>query len=385
MIPASLAPIIARLQAQVENFGSTIVPDAKKYRQEIGEFFEQSQKVAAAATGSWLTPYAALYYQDFTEPPEKDRFVHHGSYIPDSAKKRWHKKSWDDVYQYILANYDGTHPDKATDFTNQAVTRARELADELSAELAALRNLEGFDKELAILDELTSLKWGRRRHQLITDWYPKGQVNIGYQEPMSFVPPPHAQLQASIIQMTTALDDVLTFGRKASLLMRQLSARSSVSIKDFNTYDAIDAISLLCNRFPEVTRQLQYRHDDRPTIIMNDEYDVQDLMHSLLKLYFDDVREEEWTPSYAGGSSRIDFLLKDSEIALEIKKTREGLRDSKVGEQLIIDIEKYRSHPNTKTLICFVYDPQHFIRNPRGLENDLSGQRDGLDVRVLIR
>ena len=26
---------------------------------------------------------------------------------------------------------------------------------------------------------------------------------------------------------------------------------------------------------------------------------------------FDDIRPEEYTPSYAGGSSRIDFLLKD--------------------------------------------------------------------------
>jgi hypothetical protein len=28
---------------------------------------------------------------------------------------------------------------------------------------------------------------------------------------------------------------------------------------------------------------------------------------------FDDIRPEEYTPSYAGGSSRIDFLLEDGE------------------------------------------------------------------------
>ena len=202
---------------------------------------------------------------------------------------------------------------------------------------------------------------------------------------MGFIPFPHSQIQASIVAAATALDDVLTFGRSSSNLMRQLISRSSVGVKDTDTYDAIDAVIHLCDRFANVSRQLQYRHDDRETIIINDEYDVQDLMHSLLRIFFDDIREEEWTPSYAGGSSRVDFLLKDSEIALEIKKTRAGLRDAKVGEQLIIDIEKYRSHPNCKTLICFVYDPQNFIRNPRGLENDLSGQRDGLDIRVLIR
>lgn len=45
-------------------------------------------------------------------------------------------------------------------------------------------------------------------------------------------------------------------------------------------------------------------------LFLEDEYDVQDLPHALLLLYFDDVRAEEWTPSYAGKSARMDFLLK---------------------------------------------------------------------------
>jgi len=379
-----LAPVLARLQASVEDFASSELPLAKTYRAEIRDFFDISQGVAAAATGSWLQGYANLYYQDFAVPPDTDKFVHHGSYIPGAAAKRWHEKSWDDLYNYIVERYKGTSLDEITNFTNSAVAKSRELVDDLTSELAVLRNLEGYASELSILDELIKLKWGKRRHELIATWYPKHQVYV-IGEPRPFTQPPHVQIQASIVEISTALDDVQTFGRKSRNLMRQLISRSSVGVKDTNTYDAIDAVVHLCNRFAGVSRQLQYRHDDRETIIINDEYDVQDLMHSLLKIFFDDVREEEWTPSYAGGSSRIDFLLKDSEISLEIKKTRAGLRDVKVGEQLIIDIEKYRSHPNCKTLICFVYDPQQVIRNPRGPESDLSGQRDGLDVRVLIR
>ena len=44
---------------------------------------------------------------------------------------------------------------------------------------------------------------------------------------------------------------------------------------------------------------------------MEDEYDVQDLFHALLTIYFEDIRKEEWSPSYAGGASRMDFLLPD--------------------------------------------------------------------------
>ena len=45
------------------------------------------------------------------------------------------------------------------------------------------------------------------------------------------------------------------------------------------------------------------RHGGRNTLDVRDEYDVQDLLHALLKMFFKDVRSEEWTPSYAGASS----------------------------------------------------------------------------------
>ena len=143
-------------------------------------------------------------------------------------------------------------------------------------------------------------------------------------------------------------------------------------------------IETLCSRFHAVVRQLRMRHDNRTTLDVADEYDVQDLLHAVLRLHFDDIRPEEWTPSYAGKSSRMDFLLKNENIVIEIKKTRQGLDVKKVGEELIIDIARYQSHEGCKTLICFVYDPENRIANPAGLESDLSRQSDGFNVKVLI-
>lgn len=141
----------------------------------------------------------------------------------------------------------------------------------------------------------------------------------------------------------------------------------------------------LFNHFNAFARQLQRRYNNRATIKIEDEYDVQDLLHALFRLHFDDVRPEEWTPSYAGGSKRMDFLLKGAEIAVEVKKTREGLRDKEIGEQLTIDIANYKGHPNCKMLYCFVYDPDGMIRNPRGLENDLHARNKDFPVKVYIR
>jgi hypothetical protein len=120
-----------------------------------------------------------------------------------------------------------------------------------------------------------------------------------------------------------------------------------------------------------IARQLTRRHDNRETLEIRDEYDVQDLLHALLRLHFDDVRPEEWTPSYAGGASRMDFLLKNEKLVVETKMTRSGLGDKQVGEQLIVDVVRYKEHPDCNTLICFIYDPDAHIRNPRGLEADL--------------
>lgn len=104
----------------------------------------------------------------------------------------------------------------------------------------------------------------------------------------------------------------------------------------------------------------------------------------MLKIYFDDVRTEEWNPSYAGGSTRSDFLLKEEKIVIEVKKTRSGLKSKQLGEQLIIDIAKYKSHPDCKVLYCFVYDPEGYISNPKGIENDLNSDSKDMKVKVKI-
>lgn len=148
--------------------------------------------------------------------------------------------------------------------------------------------------------------------------------------------------------------------------------------------NATAIIENLCNRFHIVVRQLKSRHEKRDTLVVEDEYDVQDLLHSLLTLHFDDIRPEEWTPSYAGGCSRMDFLLKQEQIVVEVKKTRKTLGAKEVGEQLIIDIKKYEAHPDCRRIFCFVYDPEGWIANPRGIENDLNRDDGGLPVRVLI-
>lgn len=160
-------------------------------------------------------------------------------------------------------------------------------------------------------------------------------------------------------------------------------AESKNSLSSFVTNDPLELLRLILQRFHSIAVQLRNRYSNRPTLDIADEYDVQDLLHSILMLHFDDIRPEEWTPSYAGKSARVDFLLKQEKIVIEVKKTRKGLGTKEVGDELIIDSKRYQSHPDCKTLVCFIYDPENRISNPIGLIDDIN-QNDEFYVETII-
>jgi hypothetical protein len=135
--------------------------------------------------------------------------------------------------------------------------------------------------------------------------------------------------------------------------------------------DAVSRIEQICQRFQLVARRLQQRHAKRGTLVVADEYDVQDLLAAVLAADFDDVRNEEFSPSVAGQNSRIDFVLVGPGIAVETKMTRESLTDEKLAEELLVDIRRYEEHPEARHLVCFVYDPELRLKNPAGLVRDL--------------
>jgi hypothetical protein len=142
-------------------------------------------------------------------------------------------------------------------------------------------------------------------------------------------------------------------------------------------------INKLLTRFHVVAQQLKKRHAGRDSLRITDEYDVQDLIHALLRIEFDDIRPEEWTPSYAGKCARMDFLLKKQRTVIEVKMTRDKLTDKEIGDELLVDLVRYMNHPDCSTLICFVYDPDQLINNPAGLKHDLEAlSAEGLAIVV---
>jgi hypothetical protein len=149
-----------------------------------------------------------------------------------------------------------------------------------------------------------------------------------------------------------------------------------------------DLLKIIIRGLPRAMQPLIHRRKGSQLLSFASEYDIQDLLHSLLRPWISDIRAEEFTPSYAGSNTRMDFLLPAHNLVIEIKKVRDKIHGTKVGNELIIDIEHYRKHPKADHLWCVIYDPELFIVNPKGMITDLEGSRstpDGhINVVVLI-
>jgi hypothetical protein len=156
--------------------------------------------------------------------------------------------------------------------------------------------------------------------------------------------------------------------------------------------DKVDKIDLIYNQldqFPIIAKFLSNRKHNRHSYIIENEYDVQDLLFVCLKSVFDDIRLEEWTIKHGTKSKRIDIVIPTVDTVIEVKYVRSKQHANEITDELKIDFESYHVHPNCKTLICFVYDPKGFIIDSDIIAKELSGRRvnkkSQFEVKVFIR
>jgi hypothetical protein len=149
-----------------------------------------------------------------------------------------------------------------------------------------------------------------------------------------------------------------------------------------------DLLRIIIRGLPRAMQPLIHRRKGSQSLCFTSEYDIQDLLHALLRPWISDIRPEEFCPSYAGSNTRMDFLLPAHNLVIETKRVRDKRHASKVGDELIIDIEHYRKHQSVDHLWCVIYDPELYITNPKGMVNDLEGMRSTpegyVDVKVII-
>jgi hypothetical protein len=203
----------------------------------------------------------------------------------------------------------------------------------------------------------------RQEQESVMHSFPSARTEHQTQEPVSI--PLHMQPRSSLpMDPSSYQEPVLQFPKAGS--------------------DPAELVKMFCSRFHSVARQLRLRGEYRATLSVEDECDAQDLLHALLRIQFDNIDTDEWTPSYSSGTPRTALLLNDGRLAVIVKKTRPGLNAKDLSDQLQIDAERYRSHGRCTTLLCFVYDPDGRIGNPRGLEASLASVSKSFVIDVLV-
>jgi len=329
--------------------------------------------------------HSELYYRNFERPPLGAEFSPEWGGI-NGIPAGWQKRSSDEVKAHIekLAGVAIADIEKGSD---TAVSAAKALHAEIVTEISGLHAYPGLEQEKRLLSEMEKFKWGITLNEFMDANLPKTYMSRDSEAVYQGVKvSAHLYYAGVAFEKNSECLAIQGFFKAATRLLRQIELNAGpMGLSDGAEQQPVKAVLAICDRFHVVARQLLHRRENRATLAITDEYDVQDLLHALLRLYFDDIRPEEWTPSYGGGSSRMDFLLKGHDIVVEAKMTRKGLTAKEVSEQLIIDAAKYRQNHECKTLVCLVYDPEGLIKNPRGIERDLAKlSGNGLEIVCVV-
>jgi REase_DpnII-MboI len=148
--------------------------------------------------------------------------------------------------------------------------------------------------------------------------------------------------------------------------------------------EPLDLILRILARYSDVERALRQRYSSRPTLEVRDEYDIQDLLRSLLLIHFEDVSAEDPGPKFAGSSTRVDLLLRKERIVIEIKQTKSDTSESTLGKQLKLDIVDYKQRGDCDALVIFIDDRNVRLKNPGGFASDLMKLEEGFRVEVRV-
>jgi hypothetical protein len=149
------------------------------------------------------------------------------------------------------------------------------------------------------------------------------------------------------------------------------TSNRSTSIPGIQSW-LLDRVRAICATFSEVIGPLARRRTGKAPFLVEDEYDVQDLLHFAFRSVTEDVRVEEPGPSFAGAGSLRDFYLPAIQTVVETKRVRDAGHGRRgVADELIADKVRHREHPGCTRLICLVFDPDRHIPNVSVFRRDL--------------
>ena len=208
-----------------------------------------------------------------------------------------------------------------------------------------------------------------------------------------------SQLKDLIRKSTNYLDRIISFiingnmtaitvGLKADIseyLLNKHDIIDLIILEDLNeklvkqlfmkNLSSVDIVSNILTNFSNAIMKIKKRRAEHEQFDFNDEYDVQDILYVMLKPIFTNLKDEDPIPKVGGRSSRIDLIIREENILIEVKMIKENEKDEKrVIDDLKQDLESYHVCQWIKFLFCFIYDPYNKTSD-RANFKDLDGIR----------
>jgi hypothetical protein len=133
------------------------------------------------------------------------------------------------------------------------------------------------------------------------------------------------------------------------LLFKTLSARAPEP--------DVGLLLTLCQRLPFAARILATRDRAKSPFEIADEYDVQDLLHSVIRAYLKySVHEEPLGKIGGGKSGRADVAIEDIGTIVEVKYVRGPKDQQRLVEEFAQDLLLYTKWPQLAHFIYLVYN-----------------------------
>lgn len=124
----------------------------------------------------------------------------------------------------------------------------------------------------------------------------------------------------------------------------------------------------VCARLQQAAKPLEHRRQGKTPFAISDEYDVQDLLHSLVRAYFKFVVSEEPIKKLANArATRADFVIEALGTIVEVKYVHGPNDQGRIVQELGEDLLFYEQWEHLKVFIYLVYNASD-LRDPEALD-----------------
>lgn len=226
--------------------------------------------------------------------------------------------------------------------------------------------------------------WKANRHfavsgVVVTDKKLVSEIRIVQtQQPMNiYVDQYFAELAAAGV-FSTADGRMVPFSKGEDFTNPLLFAMDSASAPA----PSVALLLQLCERLPQAARFLGSRREGKQPYKIVDEYDVQDLLHAVIRAYFKYSVDEEPIGKVGGArSARADLGLPDVNTLIEVKFVRGPKDQQRIVEEFAQDLLLYTAWAPLQTFIYMVYnsadlrDPEAVARLQGNGNTELNGKK----------